>query len=151
MKNKLIASVLALALTVSVVTAPLVIVTSCTKEQITDSSIIAAVTVATTTGLKMAVPDEARRTVIANYLDVYAKALRTITGNPTPEQLTELINKFIPENVKAQYPELVTFAVPLIVSAYKQAYDKWGAEKAVTYLNDIASGIEAGAANYITR
>lgn len=122
------------------------ILASCTQQQFNDAAIIAGVTVATTTGLKMAVQDPARRTIIADYLDVYSTALRSITGNPTPEQLTTLINQFIPQNVKDQYPELVTFAIPLIVSAYKQAYDKWGKEKAVTYLNDIATGIEDGAA-----
>lgn len=145
MKNKLLNVVLALALIVP----PIAITTSCTQSQFNDAAIIAGVTVATTTGLKMAIQDPARRTVIANYLDVYATALRSITGNPTPEQLTALINQFIPQNIKDQYPELVTFAVPLIVSAYKQAYDKWGSAKAVTYLNDIAAGIEAGAAPYV--
>jgi len=146
MKTKLASVVLALA----VFTAPFALTTSCTQSQFNDSAIIAAVTVATTTGLKMAVQDPARRTVIADYLEVYSVALRSVTGNPTPEQLTTLINQFIPQNVKDQYPELVTFAIPLIVGAYKQAYDKWGSAQAVKYLNDIATGIEDGAAPYIT-
>jgi hypothetical protein len=146
MKTKLTAALLA----VVVFTAPLALTTSCTQSQFNDASIIAAVTVATTTGLKMAVQDPARRTVIANYLDVYAVALRSVTGNPTPEQLTELINAFIPQDVKDKYPELVTFGVPLIVQAYKQAYDRWGSSDTVRYLNDIAQGIEAGAAQFVS-
>ena len=146
MKTKITAALLSVA----IFTSPLLI-TSCTQQQFNDAAIIAAVTVATTTGLKMAVKDEARRTVIANYLDVYSTALRSITGDPTPEQLTAIVNQFIPQNVKDQYPELVTFAVPLIVSTYKQAYDKWGKDKSVTYLNDIATGIEDGAACCTTK
>jgi len=136
---------------VVVLTAPFAITTSCTQSQFNDAAITAGVTVATTTGLKFAVPDVGRRTVIADYLDVYSHALRSVTGNPTPDELTTLINQFIPQNVKDQYPELVTFAIPLIVSAYQQAYDRWGGEKAVKYLNDIAAGIEAGAAPFITK
>jgi hypothetical protein len=127
-----------------------VLTTSCTQSQFNDAAITAGVTVATTTGLKFAIPDAARRTVIADYLDVYSHGLRSVTGNPSPAELTETINQFIPKNVKDQYPELVTFAIPLIVSAYQQAYEKWGGEKAVKYLNDIAAGIEAGAAPFIT-
>ncbi len=147
MKTKLTASLLACVMLVS----PLALTTSCTQAQFNDAAIIAAVTVATTTGLKMAVQDPARRTIIADYLDVYSTALRSVTGNPTPEQLTALINQFIPQNIKDQYPELITFAIPLIVGAYKQAYDRWGSEKAVTYLNDIATGIENGAACCTTK
>ena len=99
----------------------------------------------------MAIDDPAQRTVVANYLDVYSHALRTISGKPTPEELTTVINSFVPKNIQDEYPELMTFAVPLIVSAYKQAYDRWGSEKAVTYLNDIAAGIEAGAAPFVTK
>lgn len=146
-KSKLVSVVLALA----VFTAPIAITTSCTQQQFNDAAITAAVTVATTTGLKLAVKDPERRTVIANYLDVYSKALYSVTGNPTPEQLTDLINSFIPQNVKDEYPELVTFAIPMIVGAYKQAYDRWGSENAVRYIHDIAAGIEAGAAPFITR
>jgi hypothetical protein len=134
---------------ISIITAG-ALLASCTQSQINDAAITAGVSVATSTGLKLAVPDAGRRTVIADYLDVYSHALRSVTGDPTPDQLTALINQFIPANVKDQYPELVTFAIPLIVSAYKQAYDKWGKEKAVTYLGDIAAGIEAGAAPFIT-
>jgi predicted membrane-bound mannosyltransferase len=145
MKTKLAAQqVLACAIIVAFITP------SCTQSQFNDAAITAAVTVATTTGLKMAVQDPSRRTVIADYLEVYSTALRSVTGNPTPEQLTTLINQFIPQNVKDQYPELVTFAIPLIVGAYKQAYDRWGSAQAVTYLNDIAAGIEAGAGPFAT-
>jgi len=143
--------IISVVLMVAIFTTPFIIVTSCTQQQFTDSAITAGIAVATTTGLKMAVSDPERRTVIADYLGVYATALRTITGNPSPDQLTTLINQFVPQNIKDQYPELMTFAIPLIVSGYKQAYDRWGAQKAVLYLNDIATGIETGASCCTTR
>ena len=126
--------------------------TSCSTLQqypvFNDSTITTAVSVGTATGLRFV--NATKRTAIANYLYTYSGALRTITGNPTPEQLTQQINAFIPADVKTNYPEIVAFAVPLIVTNYEWAYSKWGnnGQKLYQVLNDIATGIETGASAF---
>jgi hypothetical protein len=121
--------------------------------QLQSVGVTPAVTVATSTGLKFV--DPAKRAVIADYIDVYASALRTITTTepaPTSAELATMINQFVPADVKEQYPELVTFVTPLIVSTYQSALDHYGDNAAKLYkvLNEIALGLEAGAAPYIT-
>jgi hypothetical protein len=112
----------------------------------TDQGIVATVAAATSAGLKYSVHDPARRHVVANYVYVYAGALRTVTGNPTPDQLIDLINSFIPANVRAQYPELA-FAVSIVVAEYQSLYNKYHDNVATLYryLNDVATGLETGA------
>jgi len=100
-----------------------------------------AIAAAVSTGLRF-VP-ESKRTTVANYIDVYAVALRTIEGTPTDEQLIGLVNQFVPESVRHDYPELVALATPLIVNTYHIT------PKYQTLL-DIAVGFEAGAAPFIT-
>lgn len=114
-----------------------------------DAAITSAVTVATTAGLRL-IPNASERNRIANYVDVGASALRTVTGTPTPQDLSDLIVKYIPTSIKDQYPEVVAFLVPLVVSQYKSAYDKYGSNAAKVYqiLNDIAVGLESGASSY---
>lgn len=119
-------------------------------QRFSDTQIVTAVSVATAVGLRPITPPE-RRTAIANYTDYYASLLYTVTGNPTPAQLTTLLTNAIPANVREQYPELVSFVVPIIVSNYELLYAKYGANRAVQILNDIATGLEAGASVYITR
>lgn len=123
---------------------------SCTKQEVkttlNDSFVVSAVSIATKIGLTQI--KQPNQTVVANYLDSYAVSLRTITGTPTPEELTAIVNGFIPANIKAQYPELVTFAVPLIVTNYQALIEKYGnnTQETYHYLNLIATGIESGAA-----
>jgi hypothetical protein len=107
------------------------------------------VSVATATGLEAV--NTHNRTRIANYLYTYAGALRTITGTPTPDQLVAILNGFIPADIKAQYPEIVAFAIPIIVQTYEWAYAKYGQNsvKLAQVLNDIATGIETGASAFI--
>lgn len=114
---------------------------------ISDALITASVSAATSTGLKLAVKDEAKQHIIANYLNTYAGALRTISGNPTDAQLTQQLMSFVPPNIESQYPEIASFAIPLIVSFYDWAHTKYGNDTAQLYkiLNDIATGIETGA------
>ena len=128
---------------------------------VSDAFITAAVSAGTSAGLNLAIKDAAKRKVIAQYLNTYAGALRTITGNPTPDQLTQQLMAFIPPDVAAQYPELGSFAVPLVVSFYQWAESKYGAASTPTgspsgtpgtptltkvqeILNDVANGIETG-------
>ena len=128
------------------------LLSSCANFTVNDALVTSSASVGTSTGLRFAVTDAAKRTAIANYLYTYSDALRTITGNPTPAQLIAQINAFIPQSVKNQFPELVAFAVPLIVQGYTDAYNKWGNNSAKLYevLGDLANGIEAGAAPFIS-
>ena len=112
-----------------------------------------AVTVATSSGLRYGIKDTARRTVIANYIDVVAAvAVRATNGTPSPADLSTAITNAIPASIKADFPEIVAFVVPIIVSNYEIAYTHFGANAAKLYavLNDIATGLEAGAAPYIS-
>lgn len=126
------------------------VVWSCTPGQsppISDALITSSVAAGTSAGLKLAVKDAAKQKVIANYLNTYAGALRTISGNPTDEQLTAQLMAFVPPNIQSEYPELSSFAVPLIISFYDWAKSKYGTNTAELYkvLGDVASGIETGA------
>jgi hypothetical protein len=119
-----------------------------------DNTIVSAVTVATSSGLRYGIKDAARRTVIANYIDVVAAvAVRATSGTPSPGDLSAAITNAIPSSVKANYPEIVAFVVPVIVSNYEIAYMKFGPNAAKLYavLSDIATGLESGAAPYITK
>jgi len=135
----------------SIVTASLAVMPGCQNGQsppISDALITASVSAATSTGLKLAVKDAAKQHVIANYLNTYAGALRTISGNPTDAQLTQQLMAFVPADIANQYPEIASFAIPLIVSFYDWAHTKYGSDTAQLYkiLNDVATGIEEGAA-----
>jgi hypothetical protein len=105
-------------------------------------------------GLQIGVKDAATRTMIANYGYVGAKALRSISGNPTPDELAEMIKAWIPADVQAQYAGLLPMILPLIVSAYQMAYEKWGktgqTEKLYEALTGIAGAIENGCAMFAT-
>ena len=118
---------------------------------VSDAFITASISAGTSAGLKLAIKDDAKRIVIAKYLNNYAGALRTITGNPTPDQLSAQLMAFIPSDVQQQYPELSSFAVPLIVSFYQWAQQKYGTNTAQyqQVLNDVATGIETGSAPFI--
>ena len=120
--------------------------------QWTDATITAAVSFGTTEGLKYAVKDSAKRTVVANYINNYAGGLRTVTGTPTPQALLAWITSFIPANIRQQYPELEAIVIPVVSSIYGQAYAKFGADHVKIYqiLNDIATGLESGSAPYIS-
>jgi hypothetical protein len=136
----------------SVLVATALCAVSCTSFHPSSQQITTAVSVGTSAGLRYVVKDPAKRTVIANYIDVGAAALRTVTGTPTPDQLNTLINQAIPADIRNQYPELIAFVSPLVISSYQLAFDKYGpnAEKLYQALNDIALGLEAGAAPYIS-
>lgn len=118
---------------------------------ISDALITASVSAGTSTGLKLTIKDDTKRTVIAKYLNTYAGALRTISGDPTDAQLTAQLMAFIPPDVESQYPELGAFAVPLIVSSYDWAKTKYGTDSAQLrqILNDVATGIEEGSAPFL--
>jgi len=111
------------------------------------------ITMGVTVGLQTGIKDNEQRTMIADYVDVGAAALYTITGTPTPQELATMVNSWIPENVKQQYPYVSTFITPLITSAYDAGIKKYGkdTEKTRALLNRIAADLQAGAACCITR
>lgn len=121
----------------------------CKSTTVNDDLIINGVSVATSTGLSL-IHDADQRTVVANYLQAYAPGLRTITNNPTPEQLAALIDQYTPANIKEHYPQVVAFATPLIINAVESAIAKYGSNSAtvVKIVNDVATGLESGVAAY---
>ena len=127
---------------------------SCSKtpEWVNETTLTTAIAVGTKAGLTLVKNDE-NRTRAADYISVGASALRAIAVAPTPQGLTELINSYIPENVKTDYPEVIGFVVPIVVSQYKSFYDQYSGnnEKLIKILGDIANGLDAGAACCITK
>ncbi len=117
-----------------------------------NAAITTAVTVGATTGLRF-VP-ASKRTAVANYSDYVATVLRTVTGTPTADQLTALINSSVPSSVKADFPELLQYLTPIIVGEYQRIYSQYAssgnAAAIVSALNAVAIGIEAADAPYIT-
>jgi hypothetical protein len=120
---------------------------------VSDQTIDTGIALGVSTGLRMAIKDEAKRATIANYIDVGAQSLRTVVGTPTPDELATLMTKWIPDNIKAEYPEVISFLVPTVLTVYQSAYEKYGkdSQKVRDLLARIATDLENGAANYITR
>jgi len=127
--------------------------TGCNNPAITDAAIVTATSVATSSALKLAIKDDAKRTLIANYIEgSYANGIRSITGNPSPDNFIAQLNAFIPPTVQQQFPELVTFVNPIALFAYQQAYSKYNGDitKISQYLNDVATGLQNGASQFAT-
>ena len=125
--------------------------TGCNNPAVTDTSIVMATSVATSAALKLAITDPAKRTLIANYIEgSYANAIRSISGNPSPDNFIAQLNSFIPPTVQQQLPELITFVNPIALYAYQQAYAKYNGDitKISQYLNDVATGMQNGAAQF---
>jgi len=122
-----------------------------TSGELSDALITGSVAAGTSAGLKLSIKDAGKQTVIAGYLTTYAGALRTISGNPTDAELTAQLLKFVPPEIQQQYPEISSFAIPLIVSFYHWAQQTYGKDTAQLYkvLNDVATGIETGSAPFI--
>ncbi len=119
---------------------------------ISDQTIDTGIAIGVNTGLRMAIKDEAKRTMVANYIDVGASSLRTVVGTPTPEELATLMTKWIPDNIKSEYPEVISFLVPTVLTVYQSAYTKYGkdSQKVRDLIARIATDLENGAANYVT-
>jgi hypothetical protein len=131
MKNKIATSVLAFVLTVAVFTAPCVIMTSCSNS---DAVITNAVKVAVEQTIQH-VPAELQ-TPLADYLAVGAKAVYSIDGTPTVQELIATVLKWIPKDVQDKYP-LITATITTTISLMYQTYGK-------SALTAIGKGIEAG-------
>lgn len=118
--------------------------------QWSDATIAASVSFGTAEGLRLAIKDSAKRTVIANYITVYATALRSVSGVPTPDNLLATVSQFIPANIRQDYPELQATVFPVITAIYGQYYTQFAGDHAKIYqvITDIASGLESGAAPY---
>ncbi len=117
---------------------------------LTDAGIISAVSVATVTGLR--VIDPSKRTAVANFVDLYAAAARRVSTAPDPAAFIAELNKYVPQEYRDKYPELLSFVNPIIVQAYSVAYTKYQGNLTQMYrvITDIATGLEAGAAPYIS-
>lgn len=114
---------------------------------VNDQLIINGVSIATSTGLSV-VKNAEQRHMIANLLQGYAPGLRTITSNPTPAQLSALIDQYTPADIKEKYPQAVAFATPLVINAVETAIAHYGTNTAsiVKIVNDVATGLEIGSA-----
>ncbi len=114
---------------------------------VNDQLIINGVSVATSTGLSV-IHDANQRHVIANLLQGYAPGLRTITSNPSANDLAVLIDQYTPQNIKEQYPAAVAFATPLVINAVLNAIAHYGTQGAsvAKIVNDVATGLELGSA-----
>lgn len=119
----------------------------CGGSGVNDELIINGVSVATSTGLSV-IKNAEQRHMIANLLQGYAPGLRTITNNPTPEQLKALIDQYTPADIKEKYPQAVAFATPLVINAVETAIANYGTNTAaiVNIVNDVATGLELGSA-----
>ena len=127
MKTKLTAAILSVA----IFTAPLALVTSCSSS---DQSITNVVKIAIEQTISH-VPEELR-TPLADYLAVGAKAIYSIDGTPTVQELIATVLKWIPQDVRDKYP-LITATITTTISLIYQTYGK-------SALVAIGKGIEAG-------
>lgn len=121
------------------------VIPGCEKGAVNDQLIINGVSVATSTGLSV-IKDANQKHMIANLLQGYAPGLRTITSNPTPAQLAALIDQYTPSDIKANYPQAVAFATPLVINAVNTAIAHYGdkTKSVVQIVNDVATGLELG-------
>ena len=119
----------------------------CGGGEVNDQLIINGTSIAVSTGLAQ-VKNAEQRHMIANLLQGYAPGLRTITSNPTPDQLAQLIDQYTPADIKEKYPEAIAFATPLVVNAVETALSTFGKNNAnvVKIVNDVATGLELGSA-----
>lgn len=118
---------------------------------VSDTLITASVSAATSVALKTipALKDHPdKQHAVAQYISRYSAVLYTITGDPTDEELTQLLMAQIPPDVQAQYPEIGAFAVPLIVSFYHWAKAEYGSNTAEfrKVVSDVAQGLKTGSA-----
>ena len=119
----------------------------CGGGEVNDQLIINGTSIAVSTGLAQ-VKNTEQRHMIANLLQGYAPGLRTITSNPSAEQLAQLIDQYTPADIKEKYPEAIAFATPLVVNAVETALSTFGKNNAnvVKIVNDVATGLEIGSA-----
>jgi hypothetical protein len=125
--KKILASLLACVMFVS----PLALTTSCSNS---DAVITGAVKTAVEQTIQH-VPAELR-TPLADYLAVGAKAVYSINGDPTVQELIATVLKWIPQDVQDKYP-LITATITTTISLMYQTYGK-------SALTAIGMGIEAG-------
>jgi hypothetical protein len=121
--------------------------------QPSDAQITIAVQVGTSAAFQYAIKDSAKRTAIANYVSYASRIVRAATGKESPDDLGKALTDAIPENVRTQIPEIATMVVPLVVSVYQTAKDRYGSDYAKIYavLNDIATGLDSAVSPYITK
>ncbi len=114
---------------------------SCSTTTGTNDQITNAVKVATEQAI-LHVPKEFQ-TPLADYIEVGAKGVYSINGEPTVQELTAKVIAFIPKDVQDKYPLIVTAITGTVASMYA-VFGK-------SALTAIGKGLEAGAAPYITK
>ncbi len=128
--------------------------TGCTGGKITVSNqqITTVVSLATGLTFKYALADQSKRQVIADYVSGIAGAVRSLTGNETPEEVAKSLAKNIPQTVMQQLPEIGTIVIPQVVSYFESAKSNFGTDvKGFSdRMNAVATGLEQGVAQYIT-
>lgn len=89
-----------------------------------------------------------KQDAVKNWMFFFASKLRTLSGDPTPGDLSNLLVNSIPQNVIAAIPELQTIIIPQIVAVYTGLYNQFKTDHGalIRILNDIAVGVEAVAA-----
>ena len=119
--------------------------------QLQDALITSAATAGATTGMRF-IP-AANRTPVANYVDYVATVIRAAKPPLTSDELTALINARVPASVKSDLAILLPFVTPIIATQYNNLLAKAGgnATAIVNGLNDIATGLEAAMAPYVTK
>ena len=126
--------------------AAVLLLSGCTT--IPKSTVDAGISLAITEALKYGIKESANRTAVANLIDYVASFVRTLTGNPTPDQLSAAITSAIPANIRSQFPEILSLVLPVIVNNYGYLQSHFTSAQSV--LNEIATDLEAGASSYIS-
>jgi hypothetical protein len=116
-----------------------------------DALITTAATVGAATGMKF-IP-AAKRTPVANYVDYVATVIRAAKPPLTSDELTALINQRVPTSVQADLAILLPFVTPIIATQYNNLLAKANGNTTaiINGLNDIATGLEAAMAPYVTK
>lgn len=122
---------------------------------VNDATVTAGFAEGTQAGLKLGINDTAKRQAMADLLQYIAsqgQTFLTVTGDNSPEALAAFLNANIPSNIKSEFPDLVSFAVPLLVSGYGAVYTKYGNNlgKLSPWMKDACEGITLGSATFAT-
>ena len=108
-----------------------------------------AITLAATELLKYMPIEKAR--VVASYIDYVSTQIRTIHGVPTKQEFLNILLQYVPQDIKTNYPELVTFVSNQVAKYYQQALDKYGNNAAQIYavMSKVADDLEVAAKPYL--
>jgi hypothetical protein len=117
---------------------------------VSDEQIQLAVQTGTSVTFQYGLQNSPERAMIANYVSAIAGIARSATGKQTPEELGKALNDAVPENIRTQIPQITSIVVPLVVSSYQAARDKYAGDykKLYSRMNAVATGLENAVAQY---